>query len=305
MNVLMVLPAAFGFNAETVATNHFQRPPDGADWEASSRARSEVRAAMEALQQQGVRVCLAQDSPHPLKPDAAFPNNWVSFHEDGTVVVYPMLSPVRRLERREEIIEQVRRETGFVEKRRIDLSAEERHGRFLEGTGSLVLDHAARVAYACRSPRTSEALVNEWARQMDYEPVVFNARSPDGTPVYHTNVLMWVGRHAAAAGLGWIDPAQRDAIAARLRKRPDGSPRQLIALDTTALYSFAGNMLELPSSPDQALLAMSATAAASLTREQSALLARAGCQAVVVSLPTIESLGGGSMRCLLAEIPDT
>lgn len=303
MNVLMVLPAAFGFNAETEATNPFQRPPGSEDWEASSRARAEVRAAMATLQQAGVRVCLAHDTPHPVKPDAAFPNNWVSFHEDGTVVVYPLLSPARRLERREEIITQAKRETGFVEKRRLDLSGEERRGRFLEGTGSLVLDRVARIAYACRSPRTSEALVREWARQMGYEAVVFDAHSPDGTPVYHTNVLMWVGQQAAGAGLGWIRATQREAIATRLRRRNDGTPRQLIALDTPALYSFAGNMLELPDMQGRHLLAMSATAAASLAPEQARLLAAAGCHKVVVPLPTIESLGGGSLRCLLAEVP--
>lgn len=302
-NVLMVSPAAFGFNVETAATNHFQQPPTSEEWEAASLARAEVHAAAATLSAAGAQVCLAHDTPQPVKPDAVFPNNWVSFHEDGTVVTYPMLSPVRRLERREDVITQAKRTLAFVEKRRVDLSGEERRGRFLEGTGSLVLDRAARVAYACRSPRTSEALVREWARQMDYEVVIFDARSPDGTPVYHTNVLMWIGQQVAGIGLAWIDAAERDRIAERLARRHDGARRELLTLDTPALYSFAGNMLELPVAGGRRLLAMSATAASSLTATQKAQIAAAGCEPLVVPLPTIESLGGGSMRCMLAEVP--
>lgn len=301
-NLLMISPAAFAFNAETAATNRFQQAAASGDWEAASRARTEVAAAAEALRAAGANVCLAQDAPHPVKPDAVFPNNWVSFHEDGTVVIYPLLSPVRRLERREDVIAQAKRDLRFVEKRRLDLSGEERSGRFLEGTGSLVLDRAARIAYACRSPRTDEALVREWARQMDYEAVVFDARSPDGAPVYHTNVLMWIGEHVAGIGLGWIDPSGRDAVAMQLMRRHDGTKRGLLTLDTPALYSFAGNMLEVPVQ-GRRLLAMSSTAFSSLGTAQKQQLAAAGSTPVVVPLPTIESLGGGSMRCMLAEVP--
>ncbi|MGC4029641.1 MAG: arginine deiminase-related protein [Steroidobacteraceae bacterium] len=301
MKLLLVSPAAFGFNAETAATNRFQQAPASEDWEAASRARTEVSAAAAALRAAGVSICVAQDTPRPVKPDAVFPNNWVSFHEDGTVVVYPLLSPARRLERREEVIEQAKRDLGFVEKRRLDLSGEERHGRFLEGTGSLVLDRAARVAYACRSPRTDEALVREWARQMDYEAVIFDARSPDGTSVYHTNVLLWIGERIAGIGLAWIDAAQRDAVAAHLSQGRDAR-RGLLLLDTPALRSFAGNMLELPVGRRR-LLAMSATAHCSLGPAQLRQLAAADSEPVVVPLPTIESLGGGSMRCMLAEVP--
>jgi hypothetical protein len=247
---------------------------------------------------------VARDSPEPAKPDAVFPNNWVSFHADGTVVLYPMCNPSRRAERREAVIEQFKRELGFIEQRRIDLSGEEQHGRFLEGTGSLVLDHRARVAFACRSPRTDEALVREWARQMDYEPVIFDATTTDGTPVYHTNVLLWIGEHIAGVGLEWIAPEQRKAVAARLRAPTGaGEARALLQLDDAALHQFAGNMLEIPVARYRSVLAMSAAAAAGLNETQHQRLLDAGCEVVTADIPTIEQLGGGSLRCMLVEVP--
>ena len=305
-NLLMIEPAAFGFNAETAATNRFQQVPDleaPGNWEVASRARSESEAVAAALRAAGIRVCMAKDSEQPVKPDAVFPNNWVSFHGDGTVVLYPMQSPNRRLERREQVIAAVKRELCFVERRRLDFSPEENQGRYLEGTGSLVLDRAARVAYACRSPRTDETLLHEWARQMDYETVVFDARSPDGVPVYHTNVLLWIGTRIAGVGLDWIAPDQRDYVASRLRSVSGVGSRTLLELATPALYSFAGNMLEIAGPDNRHTLAMSATAASCLSANQQAQIREAECTPLVVSLPTIESLGGGSVRCMLAEVP--
>ncbi|MDR2214637.1 MAG: hypothetical protein LBE59_02215 [Nevskiaceae bacterium] len=307
-NLCMVSPAAFGYNAETAATNRFQRAPEpdaaaAAALSAQRAALREFEGAVSALRAGGLAVCVAQDTALPPKPDAIFPNNWVSFHEDGTVVLYPMRDPSRRLERNEALIERVKRELGFIERRRLDLSGEEKQGRFLEGTGSLVLDRAAKVAWACRSPRTDEALVREWARQMDYEPVIFDACSPDGTPVYHTNVLLWVGARAAGCGFDWIDAAQREHIAARLRAGGgSGGRRCVLALDTQALLGFAGNMLDI-NRGDMSLLAASHTAWTSLTIAQQTQLRDAGCTPVLADIPTIEALGGGSLRCMLAEVP--
>jgi hypothetical protein len=293
----MVEPAAFGFNSQTAATNRFQQSPGLENPALEARAQFNVLVA--ALRGAGVKVCVAQDSAAPAKPDAVFPNNWVSFHEDGTVVLYPMHSENRRAERSEAILEQVQKELGFVEKRRIDLTAHEDRGRFLEGTGSLVLDHLARVAYACRSPRTDEGLVREWARLMDYEPVLFDGFGPEGAPVYHTNVLMWIGERIAGVGLDWIAPEQRAMLVDRLQL---GSVRDLLRLDTPALQAFAGNMIEVTARDGVRRLVMSAAAEAALNDAQHAQLHGAGCRLVVAAIPLIEKLGGGSVRCMVAEV---
>jgi hypothetical protein len=298
-NLCMMEPAAFGFNAETATTNRFQQTSDGAPEAVAAVARAEFGGLVQALRAAGAQVCVVPDTPQPVKPDAVFPNNWLSLHEDGTVVLYPMRDPTRRTERREGVIDQIKQELHFVETRRIDLSTEERHERYLEGTGSLVLDREARIAYACRSPRTDAALVREWCRLMDYEPHVFDAATADGTPVYHTNVVLWIGARVAGAGLEWVSHAQRKPLAARLQR----SGRTVLALTPAQLMNFAGNMLEIPVQQGRRLLAMSATAAASLDEAQQHAIAAAGCEPVIAAIPTIEMLGGGSVRCMLAEVP--
>jgi len=295
----MVEPAAFGFNAETAATNRFQHPAAGTAHDVAVAARREFAALAATLRSADIGVAVAADSAEPPKPDALFPNNWVSFHADGSVVLYPMHSPVRRAERREAVIDAAKTQLGFVERRRIDLTAEEQRGRFLEGTGSLVLDHAARVAYACRSPRTDESLMREWSRLMDYEPFLFDAATPDGTPVYHTNVVLWIGARIAGAGLAWIPATQRDALQARLRR----GGREVLPLSGEQLHSFAGNMLELEDGAGRRKLVMSAAAAHSLNKAQQQRLQEAGMQPVICAIPTIEAVGGGSVRCMLAEVP--
>jgi hypothetical protein len=298
-NVCMVEPLAFGFNAETAGTNRFQNAARGSADSIAMAARTEFAALVTALRSAGIGVAVAQDSAEPVKPDAVFPNNWVSFHVDGSVVLYPMHSVARRAERREAVIDAAKSQLGFVEQRRIDLTTEERQGRFLEGTGSLVLDHDARVAYACRSPRTDESLVKEWARLMNYEPLVFDAATPDGTPVYHTNVVLWIGARVAGIGLDWIPASQRDALQARL----GAGSRQVLPLRGEQLQSFAGNMLELADAAGRRHLVMSATAAGSLDAAQRQQLQHAGVVPLSSAIPTIEKVGGGSVRCMLAEVP--
>lgn len=295
----LVEPAAFGFNAQTARTNRFQQASTGLTAADSAHAaRTEFAGLVAALRAAGVPLAVAGDTPDPVKPDAVFPNNWVSFHEDGTVVLYPMHDPVRRAERREQVIDLVKQQLGYVEQRRLDLTAEEQRGRFLEGTGSLVLDRRERIAYACRSPRTSESLVREWADAMGYEPFIFDAATADGVPVYHTNVVLWIGSRIAGAGLDWVPPAQRDALEERLRT----SGRDILELSDAQLHAFAGNMLEVGGSAGRHL-AMSAQAAASLDDRQRAQLLEAGCEPLVAAIPVIEKLGGGSVRCMLAEVP--
>lgn len=297
--LLLVEPAAFGFNAETAVTNRFQQAGGSDAATAAAAARAEFAGLVAALRAVDIPLAVASDSPEPAKPDAVFPNNWVSFHEDGTVVLYPMRDPTRRAERREAVLDSVKAQLGFVERRRVDLSAEEQRGRFLEGTGSLVLDHAARVAYACRSPRTNEALVHEWAQQLGYEPFLFDAASDDGTPVYHTNVVLWIGAQVAGVGLDWVAPEQRAALAAKL----EASGHALLKLRGAQIQEFAGNMLEVAAPDGTRHLVMSARAHASLDADQRALLQQCGSWPLVAAVPTIERLGGGSVRCMLAEVP--
>jgi hypothetical protein len=300
--VLMVRPAHFGFNTETAASNQFQRHDAAAS--NPHHALLEFASFANALAAAGVRTCIVDDTDLPVKPDAVFPNNWVSFHRDGTIVLYPMQAANRRIERRLEILSAVERELGFGCRHLLDLSAEERHGRFLEGTGSLVLDHVGRVAYACRSPRTDESLVRAWAQAMRYEAEVFDAVGPDGVPIYHTNVLLSIGSRSALLCSDAVSEAQRQHLRARLRS----SGRQLIELSLAAMQAFAGNVLELrlPANRGAAhtLLVMSARARAALDALQWQQINDAVERVLVVALPTIESIGGGGARCMLAEVPE-
>src|SRR5215468_12497416 len=185
--VLMVRPKAFGYNPETALTNTFQSPAQPGSGDACSAARQEFQRLAQALASEGVAVCTAEDSALPAKPDAVFPNNWVSFHDDGTLVLYPLESGRRRFERRPEVIETAVRELGFKVSHLLDLTWYEGENKFLEGTGSLILDHITRTAYACLSPRTHPEIVAEWAQTLGYEPVTFSAANRAGVALYHTN----------------------------------------------------------------------------------------------------------------------
>jgi hypothetical protein len=297
--ILMVRPRNFGFNAETAATNHFQHPGAAAD--VASQARSEFDAFASALAAEGVTVCVAEDS-EPPKPDAVFPNNWVSFHADGTVVLYPMQAASRRAERRAEIIAQVERDTGFVVRRTVDLTHHEAQGRFLEGTGSLVLDHVARVAYACRSPRTDEVVAREWAAALGYSLELFDARDAAGTPIYHTNVVMSVGTRFAVVALDNVAAADRACVAGRLKE----SGRDVVPITHAEMNAFAGNVLEVGSWDehlgDFRILVMSRTARRALAPDRLARLSAGVGSLLAVPVDVIERHGGGSVRCMLAEV---
>ena len=301
--VLMVRPAAFGYNPETAGSNAFQRPPgEMAGPQAQAAARTEFDALVRALRSEGVSVCVAEDTPDPPKPDAVFPNNWVSFHEDGTVVLYPLEAPSRRRERRQEIIDEAVQGLGFRVRHLIDLMHYEEDGKFLEGTGSLVLDHAARVAYACLSSRTHPELVQEWAQQLRYEPVLFEANDEKGQPLYHTNVLLCIGARMAVLGSEAIAAKDRARVLARLK----ASGREVIEIGHEAIGRFGANMLELgtwdEALGDSRVLVMSEQARRALSPDTYAQLSGCTDAQLAVPSPTIERLGGGSVRCMLAEV---
>jgi hypothetical protein len=298
--VLMVRPRHFGYNAETAGTNRFQAP--GASEHIAVQALAEFDAFAAALRSEGVTVCVAADSDQPRKPDAVFPNNWVSFHADGTVVLYPMQAPNRRIERRQEIIDAAVRDTGFVVRRTLDFTAHEKQGVYLEGTGSLVLDHRERVAYACLSPRTDARLAAEWALALGYELEAFAARDATGMPIYHTNVVMSVGTRFAVVALDNVDAADRARLETRLR----ASGREVVPIDNAEMCAFAGNMLEVGSWDehlgDFRILVMSRTARHGLHPQKFAQLSAAVDAVLAVPIDVIERHGGGSVRCMLAEV---
>ena len=295
----MVRPRHFGFNSETASSNRFQQA--GGSEQTESQALAEFDAFAAALAGEGVTVSIAQDSDEPRKPDAVFPNNWVSFHADGTLVVYPMQAVNRRAERRQEVIDCVVRDTGFLVRRVVDLTHHEKVGRFLEGTGSLVLDHVARVAYACRSPRTHEDVAREWAREMGFELELFDARDARGTAIYHTNVVMSIGTRMAVAALENIDAQDRERVAARLAATHD-----LLDIDDREMGAFAGNVLGLGTWDeylgDMRILVMSATAQRALPARKYSRLYASVDAVLAVPIELIERHGGGSVRCMLAEV---
>jgi hypothetical protein len=294
----MVRPARFACNPQTAASNAFQQPPTplvGNDLQTA--ALREFDGLSQALERAGVEVLIAPDDPEPAKPDAIFPNNWVSFHRDGTVALYPMMALNRRWERREEILEQVIRNGAFRVSRTVDLTHREAEEKFLEGTGSVVLDRTHRVAYACSSPRTDLDVLGEFAQQLDYELMTFDALDSGGRAIYHTNVLMAIGTgFAVICGESIANAAHRAAVLSKLRI----TGHDVVDITQQQMAQFAANVLEL-ASPTAKLIALSMTALESLNRTQLGIL-ESHAALLPVAIPTIERVGGGGVRCMLAEI---
>lgn len=291
----MIRPCCFHPNPETAADNAFQREVEGDDLSAvSQKATAEFGAAVETLRVNGITVHVMEDTPQPEKPDAVFPNNWFSTHHDGRVALFPMHAPARRLERRHDVIESLRADYRITEV--IDYSSEEQSGGALEGTGSLVLDHVARIAYASISQRTNPEILKRFCADFGYEPVTFRSETEAGRPIYHTNVMMCVGSDFALVGLQNIpDEAERTGLQNLL----EANGKEVIELTPAQIANFAGNALELHNR-DGKLLVLSARAAAALTDPQRGTLQKYA-RLVPLSLPTIE-LAGGSARCMMAEI---
>jgi hypothetical protein len=288
---LMVRPASFGFHAEAARSNAFADA--GAD---PAGALREFDALVEALDRAGVEVLVLDDGIEPAKPDAIFPNNWVSFHPDGTIVTYPMATEARRLERDVDGLLELLSARGFDVRRLIDLAFHEENGHFLEGTGSLVLDRLRQRAYANISPRTDAAVVADFDDRLNFSTPLFDARDRSGRPIYHTNVLLSLGTRFAVLCTEAVAPEYREVLARDI----EAGGRTLIEVDYEQMRHFACNVLELRGSSGP-IIALSSAARSSFRPGQLRLLERFG-ELAEAAIPTIEAVGGGSVRCMIADV---
>jgi hypothetical protein len=293
-SVLLVRPATFGFHAEAAASNAFAQAPNG---DVQAAALAEFEALARRLSQARVNTLILDDSEDPPKPDAVFPNNWVSFHDDGTMVLYPMATAARRLERTPDAMTSLLKSSGFEVRRVVDLTAHEQADRFLEGTGSLILDRPRRQAYAALSPRTDRDPIAEFDEMLDYSTMVFEAADAARRPIYHTNVMMGLGTRFAVLCTQTVAPGARAALIAEI----EASGRTLIEVDHDQMACFACNLLELKNRDRDPVIALSTTAIAAFRPDQLRSLESFG-ELVAVPVPTIETVGGGSVRCMIADI---
>ncbi|HEX5112450.1 MAG TPA: arginine deiminase-related protein [Saprospiraceae bacterium] len=292
-DLIMIRPAAFGYNSQTAENNTFQHVPQMAQQEIHQRALAEFDELVKKLRAEGVNVKVFDDTADPVKPDAIFPNNWVSFHDDGRIITYPMYSPLRRLERRNDILLRIAEDYGFEEK--VDLEDYEDESLFLEGTGSMVLDRVNKIAYACLSQRTNPDILEKWCDLMDYRSFTFHAQY-DGQDIYHTNVMMAIGEGIAVVCFDVVEETKRDEFMDLLAK----SGHEIVKLSEAQVGSFAGNMLAVKNKKGEQLMVMSGSAYRSLTPEQINQIEK-HARIVHSDVDTIESVGGGSVRCMIAE----
>src|SRR5437868_1015309 len=294
-SVLMVRPWRCYRNPETAADNVFQARVDRAADALSMVARKEFDAAVQTLRAAGVNVHVFEDTAEPEKPDAVFPNNWISTHHNGRIALFPMYSALRRRERRQDIVEELRQHYRVTEV--IDYSAFEDDRCCLEGTGSLVFDHPNKIAYVSLSNRSNPKVIQRFAEDFSYEPVTFISVGSNGQPIYHTNVMMCIGTAFAMVGLEMIpNKAERQQLRARLEK----TGKEIVELSADQIANFAGNTIELQNKSGEKLLVLSSRACHALTKDQRKRLSRYA-RLIPLELPTIE-LGGGSARCMVATI---
>ena len=300
--ILMIRPVAFRMNEQTAVNNYYQKVLDDLSPETvNSKAQHEFDVFVGKLRMVGVEVIVMEDTISPDTPDSIFPNNWISFHENGMVALYPMFAENRRHERREEDVLNVLEDKGFAVDEIMDYTSAETDGYFLEGTGSIVLDRENDKAYCALSPRADEELFIEFCEDFEYTPVIFEAfQTVNGERkvIYHTNVMMCVGDTFAVICADCIDDKkERKMVLESLR----GDEKEIILITEDQVNNFAGNMLEVKGSDDRRYLVMSASAHQSLTKKQIAQLEE---HVTILSstLDTIEACGGGSARCMMAEV---
>ncbi len=296
--IVMIRPVRFRMNEETAVNNYYQEDTSIVD--ANTKAQKEFDEFVKVLKKVGINVIVIDDDPDNNTPDSIFPNNWVSFHENGDVALYPMFAVNRRRERRPEVLDIIE-SSGFEIKNIIDYTNAEDEEVFLEGTGSLVLDRVNRKAYCALSPRADEDLLIEFCEDFEYTPIIFTAYQTvedKRLPIYHTNVMMGVGETFAVVCLDCIDDKKERKNLVTHLKNDD---KEIIAISEDQVNSFAGNVLQVVGSGDKRYLVMSSAAYHSLTKDQITMIER-HCAILHSDLTTIETLGGGSARCMMAEV---
>jgi hypothetical protein len=294
--ILMVRPASFGYNAETAANNVFQTNLALSKDEVQEKVLEEFDIFVHILRENGVEVIVVQDTPEPAKPDAIFPNNWFCTLQDGTVAVFPMYAPNRRIEKRDDMLQTL---TELYTTRDVeDWSEYEAESLFLEGTGSMIIDHVHKLIYACLSPRTSETVLDKFAYAHGYKPITFYSRDENGVEVYHTNVIMSIGETYAVICLESVrEEAERIALSQRLIT----TGHEVIPITLAQVHAYAGNMLQVQNKHGKKFTVLSRQAFNSLTTEQREILG-IHSNLLPIDITTIETIGGGSVRCMMAEI---
>ncbi len=292
--VFMVKPVRFGYNPQTAANNAFQKR--GYEKGAQDNALREFLSFTALLKANGITVVMAEDTEIPFTPDSIFPNNWFSSHDDGTLVLYPMFAPNRRKERKEVFLDLIKKNTNVT--REIDLTAWEEKNKFLEGTGSMIFNRENKIVYACRSPRTDDEVMEDFCNQLGYTPIIFDATDEDGNQIYHTNVMMSVGSRFAFVCLEAIqDLEQREKVVKSL----ESTGKEIIDISFDQMGDFLGNVIELHNEEGKKFIIMSATARKALNEEQRKKLT-SYCRLLSPQLDFIEANGGGSARCMIAEL---
>jgi hypothetical protein len=293
-HLLMIRPVAFDFNPETAVNNAFQQA--GNNVNAQQKAEKEFNDFVAKLHNSGVDVTVVADTPSPRTPDSIFPNNWISFHEDGTIILYPMFADNRRAERKPHVLEAIRQK--FEIRNTIDLTQYENQNLFLEGTGSMVLDRINKISYACISPRTDLSILNAWCEKTNYTPCSFRSVDQSGGEIYHTNVMMCVADLYVVICLDSIpDEEEKNKVIHEMKQ----SGKEIIDITLDQMNQFAGNMLQIENKDGKKYLVMSSRAYHSLTHEQVKKINQYN-EILHSDLSTIETNGGGSARCMMAEI---
>lgn len=293
-SILMIEPTSFGFNNETASNNYFQQ--NMLIEQAQEKALGEFNTFVEKLKSNGIEVHVIKDAINPQTPDAVFPNNWISFHEEGKLVLYPMFAPNRRAERKQSVMDEVGK--IFDLKETIDLTNFEEKNVFLEGTGSMVLDRMHKIAYACLSDRTDKEVFENFCLKLGYEGKIFHAVDGDGKPIYHTNVLMCVADRFAVVCLKAIKDFDEQAM---LINSLEESGKEIIEISFEQMNHFCGNMLQVSNSAGELFLVMSSQAYENLTADQIQTIQFYN-KIIHSPLQTIETIGGGSARCMMAEV---
>ena len=298
-NILMIRPVDFNFNHQTAINNHYQKIQDGLD-AVNEKAQKKFDLLVEKLQSNGINVIVFDDDLSHDTPDSIFPNNWITFHSNGDIALYPMFAINRRLERREDVLSFVE-EKGFSINNIVDYTSAENEDLFLEGTGSMILDRANKKVYCSLSQRSSEEILIEFCEDFQYTPVVFNSFqnvNDQRLPIYHTNVMMCIAETFAVVCLESIDDqSQQKNVVNHLSE----SGKEIIEISEDQVEKFSGNMLQLKDTNGDAILVMSDSAHMALTKQQVDKIQK-HCKILSSPIPTIETCGGGSVRCMIAEV---